>query len=529
MPGMLELKEDDTYYYDAEAGDRPCRFIEKYAQHFQGVLVGKPFLLAPVQKQIIRDVYGWKRRADGYRRFTNVWWEAAVGAGKSPLLSMLGIYGLAFDGEAGAEVFSIAGTYQQAQTVFNAAKNYIDQSPALKARLDTIDRVIRHKASRSEWRILSGTPKAGARPSLILADEIHEFRNRKVFDSLVSRTSKRAQPLVWCATNTGDSHQSLYYQLHEQAVKTLNGDGPDNLYPVIWAAEPEAAIDDKAGWIAANPLIGVTITEAAVKEKSETMEAHEFRRLYLSQLVQSNSKWLDIAQWDGCTAAFNPDDLKGEALFVGADLADCDDLCALTYSWMTPEKTYVSSHFWIPSVTAEKYEKLGIPYGAWVESGDITLTDGPTVSDAVKLEIANHVIAMSKSHKVKAVCFDRYKADAFVAALENAGITCVAVPQGYSVSPGCAFLERKLKEEAMVIQPNKVLRACAEQVEVVSDRHGNRWVVKPGGGQGTGYQGKREIKVDGIAALVTSLVEARKHNFPKKAVVTGARIITRKK
>ena len=63
----LELAEDDVYYFDAAAADRAVRFIETYLCHYEDRYAGKPFILLDWQRQTVRDLFGWKRRADDLR------------------------------------------------------------------------------------------------------------------------------------------------------------------------------------------------------------------------------------------------------------------------------------------------------------------------------------------------------------------------------------------------------------------------------------------------------------------------------
>src|SRR4051812_29549684 len=101
MTGMLDLREDQTFYFDADAADRAVRFIEKFCTHYEGQHFDQPFILHPVQRRIVRDLFGWKWRSTGLRRFTDSYFEGAVGSGKSPLLAAIGLYALIADGEKG--------------------------------------------------------------------------------------------------------------------------------------------------------------------------------------------------------------------------------------------------------------------------------------------------------------------------------------------------------------------------------------------------------------------------------------------
>lgn len=110
------------------------------------------------------------------------------------------------------------------------------------------------------------------------------------------------------------------------------------------------------------------------------------------------------------------------------------------------------------------------------------------------------------------VCYDRYKADDVIARLEEAGIVCMPIAQGYTLSPGCEEFQRRMKERSTMVTTNGVLRWNAENTEVMSDSRGNFWLVKPNA-KGR-YAGTRSAKIDGIVATVTAMTEARKHHFP---------------
>jgi phage terminase large subunit-like protein len=519
MIGMLELAETDEFYFDAEAADRPVRFIERFCRHYEGKFAGEPFLLHPIQKRIIGDLYGWKWKKTGYRRFTDCYFEAAVGAGKSPLLAGLGLYGLIADGEAGAQVYSLASNYGQARVVFESAKKFVNASPELARRLDVVDREIRYHPKNSIWRIVSGRgPGAGCRPSLILGDEVHEWNGPGAYQALRDRMFKRRQPLLLAATNAGQSRASFCWELREKAIAALEGTGEQTLYPIIMAADEDAQSDDPSAWLAANPLLGVTIDQEKVAAQcteamKDPLEETHFRRLYMGICPKVGAgRWLDLNLWDIATEKV-PAIPADAPLYVGFDLSQCDDLCAVVYIWPTTDRFIIESHFWIPQVTAEYYrDKKSIPYIDWERQGHITLLPEPTVSATVRRGIAKSIIDRTKGRTIKAVCYDRYKADETVAALEAAGLTCVPIPQGYSLNPGCQELDRRLKEGSISIIPNPVLRFCAENTEIKTDDRGNIWPAKPNA-KGR-YAGQRQAKIDGITALVTGLVEARKHAFP---------------
>lgn len=524
MTGTLTLTEDADWYFDAESAEKPCTFIERYCVHAEGPFARQPFILHPVQRQIVRDLFGWRSRATALRRFTDCYWEGAVGSAKSALLSAIGLYGLCADGEQGAQVYSLASTFGQAQVVFETAKVSVKANAKLGKRLRAIDRKIRHPASNSVWHIVSGKgPGAGCRPSLCLADELHAWTGTGAYKDLRDRMVKRQQPLMITATNAGKSRASFCWTLREKAVAALEGKGPPSLYPIIWSADEDAATDDPEAWRKANPLLGVTVAESSVAEVcAEAMkdpdDEAEFRRLYLGIWPKTaGGRWLDLSQWDRCCEPPDEECPADAPTYWGVDLSACDDLSAAVSVRVTPTRFYVSSHFWLPKPTADLYHSRdGIPYPTWAAEGHLTLLNEPTISSDALRQIAAYIIERGKSHPIKAVCYDPYRSSETIAALEGAGIVCVGIRQGHSVSPGCFELERRLKEGTSIcIEPNPVLRWNAENAEVVQDTLGNIRVKKPNArGRFGATTGTRALKVDGISALVTAMTEARRHNFP---------------
>src|SRR5262245_58899942 len=94
----------DPYVFDATAANKAVSFIETYCTHVKGERAGQPFILMPWQRTIIRDVFGWKRRADRTRRYRTLYLSCARKQGKSSLSAAIVLALLLADGEPGAEI-----------------------------------------------------------------------------------------------------------------------------------------------------------------------------------------------------------------------------------------------------------------------------------------------------------------------------------------------------------------------------------------------------------------------------------------
>jgi phage terminase large subunit-like protein len=518
VSGTLVVAEDENYFYDAEAAEKPVRFIETYCRHYEGLFAGQPFTLLDWQKSIIRTLFGWKHRGTGLRRFRELWLLTAKGAGKTPMLAAIALFMLLGDGEAGAHVVSMASSFEQANLTFDAGKKYIAQNPKLSKACESQQFVIKGPKF-GKWTTISGKPngRSGPRPSCIIADEVHEWPTGtdKAYDLLTANLFKRSQPLLLVATNAGADRTGFAWQLHERAMNVLSGKVTDDtLLPVIYEADKSLDWRSEEAAKAANPSLGGFVRFEQLQPEQLKGEAR-YRRLYLSQWVTGSDKAFDMELWDSCAADLDHGKLKALPLYVGIDASAGDDLFAVTHVWVTPERHYVDAHFFLPKVTAQKYEDSHrIPFTRWAEQGHITLLDEPTINHAVRQRIAAEIIATSKVNPVLKLGYDRaWKADEVVATVAAAGIECEPIGQGWGVWEGSRELDNRLKEKAVTVSRNPVLRWCAENTEWEHGKHGGFWPVKPNA-KGS-YAGRRSAKIDGISALVTCLTEARKHAFPK--------------
>jgi len=133
-----DLKRDDIYF-DEQAANRMINFY-KLTPHVRGEWAGEPIVLEGWQEFIIGCLFGWKRN-DGTRKYNEGYIQVARKNGKSTLLAPVGIYGMKYDDEPGANVYSAATTRDQAKEIFEPAKrmvrksNYLDEIEIYKNNL----------------------------------------------------------------------------------------------------------------------------------------------------------------------------------------------------------------------------------------------------------------------------------------------------------------------------------------------------------------------------------------------------------
>jgi phage terminase large subunit-like protein len=172
------------YYFDIAAAEHIIGFFPS----FLTLEDGRPFVLTDWLQFCLGSVFGWKRVTNGRRRFQVAYIETAKGSGKTPTLAGVGLYGLAFDDEASAQIFSAAFDKGQASLILNDAIRMAENSPDLREMLEIGKYNIAHAASGSFFRATSSEhrSKSGPRPHYVLIDELHEHRDATVVTKLTA-------------------------------------------------------------------------------------------------------------------------------------------------------------------------------------------------------------------------------------------------------------------------------------------------------------------------------------------------------
>lgn len=473
---------------------------------------GETITLQPFQKFIIGSVYGWKR-ADGTRRFRVAWVELARKNGKSTLIYPAGLFGLALDGEAGGEVYSIATKRDQAKIVFDMAKRAVTRTPDLAAFVQTFAFRLVHDESGSFFEAVSSDADTldGLNPSVALCDEIHKWKGRSLWDVIETGMGARDQPLMWAITTAGeDTEQDVYGQEHAHCLDVLNGVvQDDSRFAYIACIDPEDDWQDPKNFIKANPNLGVSVKAddlaAQVRIAARNREkANSVKRLNLGRRTQNIDSWIPLDLWDaGCDDRLTWDAMKGFPCFAALDLANTSDFAALACLFPLtadlkpaadldrPELWAYKWRLWIPEETSNpvgaKLREIAAP---WIADGWVTATTGDAIDPA---RIESDVIQLATEYDVRALAYDPFNA-ATVAqrfALEGIQIHQFSQRMTQFSEPTKAFGD-DLAAKRFRSDGNPVLRWMANNCSLVEDGAGHRMPSRKRSSQ----------KIDGIVAAV---------------------------
>jgi phage terminase large subunit-like protein len=461
--------------WDLVAAQRAIDFFPDVLRLAGGQFEGRPFELHPSQQFQIGSIFGWKRAADGTRRFRRAYIEQAKGNGKTPFSAGIGHYCLMADGEARAEVYAAAANQAQAMVLFRDAVAMRDQSPELAARLTTSGNNpvwnLADLRANSFFRPITGEVRrsgSGPRPSCALCDEVHEHPDGLTIEMLERGFKWRKQPLLVMTTNSGSDRNSACWQEHQHAVRVAAGTRtPDDAATFVGEVIDDETfsfvcgldldddpLEDPSCWVKANPLLGVTVQHdylagVARQAKSIPGKLNGILRLHFCCWTDAETAWMSRSALEAVLVDFDPLEHTGEVIALGADIGATKDMTAIgcvvqtgTVDVVRQDRDGVErvmsmptyrawTEQWTPAETlAERALRDQAPYDVWVEEGDLNATPG----NVVRLDfVAARVAELQADYQIRALAYDAYAFQRhFVPQLDEMGVTCLLVehPQG---------------------------------------------------------------------------------------------------
>lgn len=484
-------------------------------RHWKGEWAGQPVSLEPWQQFIVASLMGWKLAADGTRRFRSAYLELPRKNGKTTMAAGLGLYMAFVDGEPGAEVYTAATKKDQARIAHKDAVKMVEASAWLKKEVKVFRDNLNSTSSNSKFEPLGSDSSTldGLNVHMALADEVHAWPNRDLWDVLETGTGSRRQALMMAITTAGFDVQSLCWSHHDYTEKVLNGViEDDSWFGMIFAIDEGDDWEDEAVWWKVNPNLGVSkkiddMRRLANRAKEVPTALNSFLRLHLDMWTQAETLWINWNKWLACgELVVNEDELAGRKCYAGLDLSSTLDVTALVLVFPprpeVEEPYQVVCRFWIPRENiAERAKRDRVPYDVWVREGLMTATAGDVVDyDFILAEVES----LMETFEIKEIAFDRWGATDVAQKLQELGGDdwLVQFGQGYaSMSPPMKDLEKKVMGLELAHGNNSVLNWMAANVVAREDPAGN---VKPD-------KSKSREKIDGMVALIMALDRALRH------------------
>lgn len=253
-----EGEESYPYVWDEAEAQKIVKWFS-YLRHCKGVLARKPITLTTWQKFSLCQIYGWKRKETGYKRFTKSFKEVARKNAKSQEEAGVILYEMATQSTKNKEIYECycAGVKRkQSKLIYEECINMLKSSPLRSKFKITRDR-IEHIKTGSFLEALckeDGKKGDGTNPAVLVLDEYHQHPTTEFY--ALGMGSNTKESLLMIITTAGmDLTFPCFTQEYEYCSKILNPDidvENDEYFVDICEMEERDDLDDESQWIKAN-------------------------------------------------------------------------------------------------------------------------------------------------------------------------------------------------------------------------------------------------------------------------------------
>ena len=498
------------YYYDRNAAERIVEFFSKYVMYTVGDKAGTPIVLMDWQKdRFLRPLFGWKRKADGYRRFRRAFLEIPKKNGKTTVCGGLGIYMTGCDGEFRSKVYCMATEREQADMVHEEARTIIDMSPLLAEMFKVVEgkKLITVPELKSTFIPVSKETKGrhGINAHCVIADELHAATDPELYEIMTSGSgAARKQPLQITITTAGSDKNSICYDEYVHAKEVIKNELADEEQLAV-VYEPDEKDDwfDPRVWVKVNPSLGTTLriddlaqecAQARVNPRKENL----FKRLRLNMWTSQITRWFSMEDWAKCGARYGEAEMEGRLCYGGLDLSSTLDLSCFHLVFPEDDFTYLLPYLFIPADRIEEAEKRDmVPYSRWVAQGHMIATPGNVIDYDVIMGVME---SAQKFFSLQDIGYDPFNATKLVTDAEKKGFKMVPVSQNFGgINAACKEFERRLVSGTLKHPNNPALSWNADNIEV---RTGPGGVIAP---NKPAQKAGRQKRIDGIVAGIIAM------------------------
>lgn len=486
--------QDFPYHFNSRHAEAVCDFFPLMLRHSIGDYAGLPFELEPWQAFALWCVFGWKRDADDSRRFRKVYWSMARKNGKSSIaaglalfLAMMDVNPVTGKPEDVAEVILAATKKEQVEKVIYAEIERMRiRSKPIERMSTRINKQITFAHNNGSIRCVgSDRPYDGLNPHALLKDELHAWRepHRKFYDTMLTGSGARRQPIDVTLTTAGDDKSYLWREEYNYSAAILRGKITDEtVFGYAFELDEDDDPLDEANWIKANPNLGVSVKLEYLREQarlaaSSAVALNRFTRYHGNRLVTSTEKAFDIAQWDACEGLLS-DWKNADAIGGGVDLGGRDDLAAWGLVARFPldvddegKPIYRYEGRVQAYIARDSHRDLTQqPFATWCHTGKLITCQYPIA------DLRDELIEQCQEYGVHAVAYDPYGAQQLGDELTSEGILAVRMAQNYSMfNEPIRDMMQAMKDGRLMHDGNPLLRWCCSNASVVRDRN-DRWM-----------------------------------------------------
>lgn len=493
-------------------GERAVRFL-RLLKHPASSAPGSFFTLTRWQERIIRRIYG-PRNSDGTMIVKTVLLFLPRGNRKTSLAAALALlHTIGPEATPGGQAIFAAKDRDQGKIGFEEARNIIRMDKRLIAGTRIYDaknakKLIECPVKQATLEVMSsdGGKAHGLSPTFILADELHVWKGRELWEALKSSRVKKS-PLTIICTTAGAGQENLLHDEYLNACKIASGEKVNPSYlPILFMAEPGDNWEDPATWHKANPGLNdgfVSVEEfrdLVADARDRPQERYAFLQYNLNiWQAASREPLFSMAAYDaGHDPNFDLTDLEALPAYLGVDMSVNGDLTAVVGAWRHSDgRVFTHPWFFVPGDDLrERGIRDGVPYERWRDDKFIIAVDGPIIQPEA---VEAHIRELCARFDVREIAFDPHLARMTMQRLHDDGLPAIEMRQGpLTMGPAIGTLERVVNGFSIRHNGHPVLRHHFDSV--VASRNDTGLVRM--------HKGKKTDRIDGAVAAAMAVSRA---------------------
>lgn len=525
-----ETDDNYPYYWDEAAAELIVSWFKKL-RHSKGELAGQPINLTEWQQFHLCQLYGWKRKTDGRRRFKKMFIEVSRKNAKSQELAGITLFEISATSTKNnevAEAYTAGVKRDQSKIVFNEAALMLKGSrlrPKFRVTKSRIEHIktgsFIRPLSKDDGRNGSGD---GSNPSCLVIDEYHAHMTSDFVDLSIGSNSK--EPLLCIITTAGTNFGPCYREyLYCSNILDPSVDIEDEEYLIdiceqdIEEVNDPRLLQDEKLWIKSNP-IRATYPEGRGNIRTtyeKALKVPEDMPMCLTKnfdiWVQAKAgAYMDMDKWKRCEVQQLPVDIRGLQCVIGVDMSAKIDLTSVCFvipyqdeNEMDEEgnpvvKYILFQHSFIPNrdklIERELTDKF--PYTAAEMKGELSVTDSDIVNQKKIM-----LWALDKANELGLEIYgwacDSWNAAFFMTELSERKHTVFDISQTYGgLSEATKAFRDEVYQKHIVYQPDSLLNFCMRNA--VEKSHDGRIMID---------KDKKTRRIDIIDAVINAFKIAR--------------------
>lgn len=411
-------------------------------KHSKGIIAGEAIRLTDYQLFLSTNIFCFKHKETGFRRFREAYIQVGRKNAKSQFLAIVVSY-IAFLSDEQEEIYISSWTRDQSNLVYNEALGQIKKVDMLKGKYSDSYNMITVENNGSIIKALSREARKtgdGTNPSVAVLDEYKDNQTSELRDAQKTGMIARKNPLLVVITTAGFDLNVPCYEDYQYYSRILNPDDDaenDEIFIAIYELDKEDDVKDESNWIKANPIVATYERglEALRGDLKIALEQPEKMRAFLTKNMniwvdQKEDGYMDMKKWEKCKVETNKsmkELLKGWNIYVGLDLSMTTDLTSVGVVAVRSGRFRVFQHSFMPDdMYNERMSRDKVRYDVFVEGDYLERTSGNVVDYRF---VKQWIIDFFDSNSIKELGYDKWNALHLAQELEAAGITVVEIPQ----------------------------------------------------------------------------------------------------